>query len=134
MKYLIKISTLIYVVMVLVSCRKSEDLDASNLPPLGGDNWVKGPLDQWLYDSLTKPYNIEVLYKWQPAEVNFTADLVPPKESNVIAAMSAMKQIWIEPYNAETGNDLLIKRLAPKSLILVGSAEYLANGARLLGQ
>jgi substrate import-associated zinc metallohydrolase lipoprotein len=134
MKYLQKLSAICCLILVLASCRKKETLDTSSLPALGGDSWVKGPVDQWIYDSLTKPYNIEVLYRWQPGEVNFTADLVPPKEANVVAAMSAMKQIWIEPYNAETGSDLLIKRLAPKSMILVGSAEYLANGARLLGQ
>jgi len=134
MKYLQKLSVICVLLFILASCRKDEKLNTSNLPALGGDTWVKGPVDQWIYDSLTKPYNIEVLYRWQPEEVNFTADLVPPKEANVVAAMSAMKQIWIEPYNAETGSDLLIKRLAPKSMILVGSAEYLANGARLLGQ
>src|SRR4051794_26208568 len=134
MRYTIKICALLYFVLLLISCRKTEELDTSNLPALGGDNWSKGPIDQWLYDSLTKPYNVEVLYRWQPAEVNFTADLVPPKESTVIPSMSAMKQIWIEPYNAETGSDVLIKTLAPKAMILVGSSEYLSNGARLLGQ
>ena len=133
MKYLLKLSIVFYF-LALVSCNKEDDLDTSSLPNLGGDTWVKGPIDKWINDSLTIPYNIEVLYRWQPGEVNFTSDLVPPKEANVISAMSAMKQIWIEPYNAETGSNLLIKKLAPKSIILVGSAEYLANGARLLGQ
>src|SRR6476661_5026817 len=106
MKYLQKINIVFCLILVLASCRKDEKLDDSALPSLGGDSWTKGPIDNWIYDSLTKPYNIEVLYRWQPAEVNFTADLVPPKEANVIPALSAMKQIWIEPYNAETGSDL----------------------------
>jgi len=134
MRYITKLSIICYILIAFISCRKEEGLDTSAIPNLGGDTWAKGPIDKWIYDSLTKIYNIEVLYRWQPAEVNFTADLVPPKESNIIPSMSAMKQIWIDPYNAETGSDLLIKRLAPKSMILVGSAEYLANGARLLGQ
>lgn len=121
-------------VVCFSACRKAESLDVNDLPQLGGDKWTKGPIDRWIQDSLTAPYNIEVLYRWQPAEVNFTADLVPPREDKVIPALSAMKQIWIEPYNAETGSEDLIRRLAPKSFILVGSAEYLANGSRLLGQ
>jgi substrate import-associated zinc metallohydrolase lipoprotein len=53
---------------------------------------------------------------------------VPPEESKVIPAMSIVKQIWIEPYNAETGSETFIKKYAPKHFVLVGSPQYEFNG------
>src|SRR3954467_9084243 len=44
---------LIPFIFVLTSCKKEDNLgDVENIPGLGGDTWVKGPIDAWLYDSL----------------------------------------------------------------------------------
>ncbi|MEI6949161.1 putative zinc-binding metallopeptidase [Paraflavisolibacter sp. H34] len=134
MKILVKLFSVFYLLVALASCKKEEDLDTSTLLGLGGDTWAKSAIDRWLYDSLTKPYNIDVKYRWDPWEVNLSATLIPPDESKVIEAMSAMKQIWIDPYNAETGSELMIKKYAPRTFILVGSPEYLPNNTILLGQ
>ena len=114
--------------MSLVACTKEENLDTSNLLGLGGDTWTKGAIDKWIYDSVTKPYNIDVKYRWDPWEVALDATLVPPEESKVIPAMSIVKQIWIDPYNAETGSENFIKQYAPKTFVLVGSPQYEFNG------
>ena len=38
------------------SCKKEDALGpVDNIPGLGGDIWVKGPLDNWIYDNLTVP-------------------------------------------------------------------------------
>jgi substrate import-associated zinc metallohydrolase lipoprotein len=95
---------------------------------LGGDTWTKGTIDKWLYDTMTKPYNIDVKYRWDPWEVALDATLVPPEESKVIPAMAIVKQIWIDPYNAETGSENFIKKYAPKTFVLVGSPQYEFNG------
>jgi hypothetical protein len=116
MNIIAKLFSVFYLLVALASCRKEEDLDTSTLLGLGGETWAKGPIDRWLFDSLTKPYNIEVKYRWDPWEVNLDATLVPPDESKVIEAMSAMKQIWIDPFNAETGSELLIKSTRPGPL------------------
>ena len=128
MKLILKITAIVLMISVLASCEKKEDLDTSNLLGLGGDTWAKGPIDKWLYDSMTKPYNIDVKYRWDPWEVDLSATLVPPEESQVIPVMSVVKQIWIDPYNAETGNENFIKKFAPKYFVLVGSPQYDFNG------
>lgn len=132
MKLIFKITTIVLMLSLFASCSKKEDLDTSNLLGLGGDTWSKGAIDKWLYDSLTKPYNIDVKYRWDPWEVNLSSTLVPPEESKVIPAMSVVKQIWIEPYNAETGSENFIKKYAPKHIVLVGSAQYNFNGSEIL--
>lgn len=120
--------------VAFASCRKDENLDDTTPLGLGGDPRTNTQIDKWLYDSITKPYNIEVKYKWDPWEVNLDKTLVPPDESKVIPAMQAIRQIWIDPYNAETGSETFIKRYSPKSFVLVGSPEYNYNGTILLGQ
>ena len=126
MKSFFKISALV-LMMSVVACTKEEKLDTSNLLGLGGDTFAKGAIDTWLYDSMTKPYNIDVKYRWDPWEVALDATLVPPDESKVVTAMSVVKQIWIEPYNAETGSENFIKTYAPKTFVLVGSPQYEFN-------
>lgn len=116
------------------SCSKDEKLNIVTPVGLGGDSFEKTALDQWLYDSLTVPYNIAVKYRWDPWELNLDKTLTPPDESKIIPAMSAIKRVWIDPYNAETGSDVFIKKHSPKQFKLVGSVEYNFNGTVLLGQ
>jgi substrate import-associated zinc metallohydrolase lipoprotein len=116
------------------ACNKDEKLNIVTPVGLGGDSFVKTALDQWLFDSLTAPYNIAVKYRWDPWELSLDKTLTPPDESKIIPAMSAIKRVWIDPYNAETGSEVFIKKYSPKQFKLVGSVEYNFNGTVLLGQ
>ena len=122
------------IIALFTSCEKDEKLNIITPVGLGGDQFERTALDQWLYDSLTVPYNIAVKYRWDPWELNLDKTLTPPDESKIIPAMSAIKRVWIDPYNAETGSDLFIKKYSPKQFKLVGSVEYNFNGTVLLGQ
>ena len=134
MKHLFKICAVCFLLVTFASCKKDETLDRPLPLGLGGDTWTKGPIDTWIYDSLTKTYNIEVKYRWDPWELQLDRTLVPPDESKIIPAMTAVKRIWIDPYSAETGSELFIKKYAPKSFVLVGSPQYNYNGTIVLGQ
>ena len=118
----------------LASCNKDEKLNIVTPVGLGGDSFERTALDQWLFDSLTAPYNIAVKYRWDPWELNLDKTLTPPDESKIIPAMSAIKRVWIDPYTAETGSELFIKKYSPKQFKLVGSVEYNFNGTVVLGQ
>ena len=118
--------------LFFVSCEKEEVLDASALT-LGGDKWEKTEVDKWIYDNLTKPYNIEVKYKWDRSELNMVKTLVPPKENLIVPVMTAMKKVWIEPYEFIKGVDF-VKEIGQKQFVLVGSVEYNSNGTIVLGQ
>lgn len=117
-----------------ISCKKEDDLNIAPPIDLGGERWKNTVIDQWLMDSLTIPYNIAVKYRWDLGEVALDKTLTPPDESKIIPAMSAIKRVWIDPYNQETGSDLFIKKYAPKQFKLIGSVEYNYNGTVLLGQ
>lgn len=127
----------ILTVGALGSCKK-EDFninDAANINGLGGDTWVKGPIDKWINDTLTVPYNISVKYKWDQFEdiSDITKILVPPKEESIIPVLSAMRRAWINPYIAEAG-DIFFKKLSPKFIYMIGSPAFEANGGIKLGQ
>jgi substrate import-associated zinc metallohydrolase lipoprotein len=110
---------------------KIEDV-SPKVEGLGGDVLSKQPIDIWLEQTFTKPYNIEVKYRWDGNEVNLGKTLTPPLVSKVQPTMEAVKAIWIDPYEAEAGSDF-IKKFCPKQYVLVGSREWNSNGTVTLG-
>jgi substrate import-associated zinc metallohydrolase lipoprotein len=130
----IKIFSFLFAVMVLTGCsREKDDLSGvQDIPGLGGDTWVPGSLDKWLYDTITVPFNIEVKYKWDQFEFDVTKTLVPPKEEIVIPAIRAIQKVWINNYIQE-GGELFFNQYSPKFFVLSGSASWNDNGTITLG-
>jgi len=116
----------------LFSCKKEDDLNKP-LVGLGGDTWAKTALDNWIYNTFTKPYNLEVKYRWDGTELDPTKTLVPPDSSRVRPLMEMVNSAWIAPYVAEKGADF-IKMYSPKQYMLVGSVEYNTGGTVKLGE
>src|SRR5437762_3573905 len=123
------------VMLMISSCRKDDALgNVDNITCLGGDTWAAGPIDNWIHDSLTVPFNIDVKYKWDGFALGqLDKTVVPVKEQIVIPLLAAIKRIWINTYIAEIGNDFF-KTYCPKFFVLAGSAAYGLDGTALLGQ
>ena len=77
-----------------VSCSEEEFVPNETLLGLGGDVQTSSEVDQWIYENLTKPYNIDVKYKWDQAELDKNKTLVPIKEELVVPVMKMIKKIW----------------------------------------
>ena len=121
------------IVMLFFSCKKSENLGSvDDIPGLGGDIWDKGPIDNWIYSNLTKPFNISVKYKWDQFELELNKNLVPPREEKIVPVMEAVKKVWIDTYIAEAG-DVFMKTYCPKFFVLCGSASWNTDGTITLG-
>ena len=128
-----KIASYLCIILLAVGCKKSEHLgNVDDIPGLGGDTWVKGPIDNWLYNNLTRPFNISVKYKWDQFELELNKDLVPPDEEKIVPVMEAVKKVWIDTYIAEAG-DVFIKTYCPKFFVLCGSASWNTDGTITLG-
>lgn len=118
----------------LLSCGKdSISGNPDEIPGLGGDTWVKGPIDNWIFSNLTEPWNVSVKYKWDQSEMEFNKIVVPPDEEKIIPVLNAVKQVWIDNYVAET-NELFMKKYCPKFFVLAGSASWNPDGTIILGQ
>src|SRR5260221_1270520 len=137
MKLLSKILPLLCLTALagLTSCKK-DTFTPITTPPvgLGGDNGPKTPVDQFIHDSLTVPYNVAVYYKWLPGLLDFPSGITPPDESKVIPMCKALLNVAYAPYNQQTGSTVFLRHYLPKALEMAGSGEYLANGAIFLGQ
>ena len=122
-----------FITLTVSSCSKKDDLTGvTNQPALGTTTWVEGSLDKWIHDTLTTPYNIAGIYKWDQFNYDLTKTLVPPLESKVEPALTAIKKVWIDTYVAE-GGLAFFKKICPKFLILSGSVEYNPDGSVILG-
>lgn len=135
MKIFSRIICLVAVIAGLSSCKK-ESFTPITTPPvgLGGDTWAKDDIDKFINDSLTVPYNVAVYYKWLPGQLDFPSEITPPDANKVVPMLKALLNVAYAPYNQQTGSTVFLRRYLPKALELAGSAEYLANGARFLGQ
>src|SRR3954469_20908488 len=114
----IKYLTLLLIIESLASCRKEETLgNVDDIPGLGGDSWSQGPIDKWILDNYTTPFNIEIKYKWdQFALGQLDKNVVPVKESIVTPLLSAIKRVWLDTYIAEVGLSF-IKTNVPKFFV-----------------
>ena len=133
-----KTKQIIYLLLIVIaaaSCRKEDPLpDTTNIPGLGGDTWVKGPIDSFIYENLTKPFNIDIKYKWNQFTVSqIDKNVIPMREEYVMSVLeSALIKVWARPYIEET-DSLFLKVYAPKSFVLAGSGAYQPDGSAILG-
>lgn len=119
----------------MAACKKEKFTPLTTPPPgLGGDTWPQDSVDKFIYDSLTVPYNVAVYYKWLPGQLDFPSDITPPDAAKVVPVLKALLNVAYAPYNQQTGSTAFLRRYLPKTLEMAGSAEYLPNGARFLGQ
>ena len=126
-------SSMLLLSSLMISCKEEEIGDVEDIPGLGGDTWVQGPIDKWILDSLTTPYNISAKYKWDQFEfANVTKTLVPPDEAQVVPLLSTIKKAWTVPYVEEAGL-VFYNKYSPKFFVLSGSNEYNAEGSVTLG-
>lgn len=128
----LKLFVFLFTGSFLSACSKDDDVSDVELLDLGGETWVKGPVDNWLDQNYVNPYNIEVKYRFDRYELSLNKVLTPVREDKVILVMDAIKKTWIEPYEQQAGATF-IKKLSPKQFVLVGSPEYNSNGTITLG-
>jgi substrate import-associated zinc metallohydrolase lipoprotein len=132
-QYSIYLALIALSILGLQACKETTPDLSAKVEGLGGEVITNPtPLDKWLTDNFVKPYNIEVLYRWQPYEVPLAKTLVPPLVDQVRPAMEAVKQIWIDPYVKVAGADF-VKKYCPKQYVLVGSANWNNDGTITLG-
>lgn len=116
--------------IALSSCKEEDDLGPSiidtSTPTLNS-------VDIWIRSEYTTPYNIEVKYKWDDTELENDKILVPPVMDNILPFLTTMRDVWIDPYKIEGGENF-IKTYIPKLLVLVGSRNYNNDGTITQGQ
>ncbi|WP_195715236.1 putative zinc-binding metallopeptidase [Ancylomarina sp. 16SWW S1-10-2] len=119
---------LILLATTFVACDDEEDLGKSNIVI----DDTKNEIDQWIYDNLTKTYNIEVKYEWDDTELENDKVLAAPALDKVLPFLKTLKKSWIEPYEIH-GGETFIRTYIPKLLVLVGSRNMNDDGTMVQG-
>ncbi|WP_131539477.1 substrate import-associated zinc metallohydrolase lipoprotein [Pedobacter nototheniae] len=123
MKTLYKLIGFIAVLVLTISCRKTETVEA-DLSKFNPDNpTTNTALDQWLKSTFLDPYNIEVIYRYNRYYHGNTANVVPSNLNNIQPTMQIVLDGFISPYLKVAGSNFT-KTYMPKEWVLFGSYSY----------
>lgn len=123
---------LIFTQLLFVACQPKETIEeAINYHDL---DRVDDPIDLYIREKLTKPYNCRVIYKYLDSHIPDAFNAVPPRRDVIVPVVDLIIKAWIEPfiYGAD-GDDTFIKRYFPPEIVLVGSPFYQDDGTIVLG-
>lgn len=93
---------------------------------------VRKELDIWIQENFTKPYNIEVVYRWSESLVDQSRYLYPPTLDSIKPALNIVKKLWIEPYSA-VSKPYTVEKTSPRQIVLVGGRNVNPSGTITLG-
>jgi substrate import-associated zinc metallohydrolase lipoprotein len=130
MKNIYKYLSLIIFAFIILSCDDEDKLSKESVISL--QEMHTSELDEWIYETFTKPYNIEIKYKWEDREMDNNFHVTPPQTEKAEDFLKALLELWIKPYEAEAGTEF-IKTYSPKLIYLVGTPQYNADGTMTVG-
>lgn len=119
----------------VTGCRKEEDLVLPDFDKSGEVLKAQegNPTDKWISENLTKPYNIQILWRWDYKMAGYKKNFIPPLEENVLPYAKIIKTCFLDTYTEVAGNSF-IKPLVPKQFLMLGEWGYNKNGTITLGQ
>ena len=118
-------------ILGIQSCSKDENLDV-NLDEYNYDDFESKAVDNYIYTNLTKPYNIEVIYRFDRSHTDVSKNISPPNINKVEPAVNMVRDGFLKIYE-KVGGANFIKKYTPKQFVLFGSHAYNSNGSVTLG-
>lgn len=112
-------------------CNKEDKLDSKSV--FVDSEIPKNALDNYLYNNYTKPYNVQILYKYNDNESNMTYRLVPAPYDASIRLSKLMLFLVMDPYSEVTGSTQFLRSNFPKIITYTGSVPVQTNGVIILG-
>lgn len=92
-----------------------------NTNNIGGS--ARPSLDRYIEQEVSKPYNIEIHYRYNEAEIDRSWVASPARISNSLQFVNVLKYLFLEPYTELMGIDF-VRRFSPQSFILTGTLGY----------
>lgn len=114
----------------LVSCAK-ESLDDTSV--VKDSQRTKTPFDKWLDAHFVQPYNIDLKYRLNDSETDFTYTLAPADVDNSIKLAHIVLHAWLQAYDEVAGMDFT-RKMAPKVIQFVGSVAWQTDNSAIMGQ
>lgn len=93
----------------------------------------KTAFDLWLHKNYVETYNINLKYRLEDMETDFTYTLAPADLSNSIKLAHIVLHTWLQAYDEVAGMDFT-RQLAPKVFQFVGSPAFETDNRYMMGQ
>ena len=114
--------SLIALASLALSACKGADSDLSK------ESVVRTPehqseLDKYIEEQFSRPYNIEVLYRYREYEIGRGWVTSPARAENSLQFVNVLRYLFLEPYVETTSKDF-VRQFSPQALILTGYYGY----------
>jgi len=116
---------------LFLGCSKEDPLDV-DLSKSPIDAPAKTDLDNWIKTTLTDPYNIELVYRFDRNLTYPDRNISPVELERVVPTAEALLHTYLKVYEKVAG-PTFIKTYTPKQFVLYGSPAYNSNGSITLG-
>ena len=133
---------IIYILLAaaMVSCSVDNALTADSVIPKDNEQNDSqqevlnppNPLDTYIQERFTKPYNIRILYRFVEKETTRSWVLTPTKYDKAVQFASVFNYLFIEPYVEVTSKEFM-KEHSFNTLILIGENAYHATRIPMRG-
>lgn len=114
------------------SCSKVEENLDVDLSQFAIDTYAQSDLDKWIEQTLTDPYNIELVYRFDRNLTYHDRNVSPIELERVKPSAEAILYTYLKVYEKVAGSTF-IKTYTPKQFVLYGSPAYNTNGSITLG-
>lgn len=116
-------------VLALASC-KQEQLNQESV--IKDSRAEQTEFDKWLANNLLNPYNIQIKYRYELMETNFSYWTTPADYEQSIIYAHLVKYLCVDTYDEVAGTTFTCKYF-PKLFFLEGTFHYDNNGQMILG-
>lgn len=118
----------------LISSCSSDELDPTSIfeNQMTEAQQASSPFDKWIVKHYVKAYNIDLKYRLDDIETDYTYNLVPADQSQAIRMAHAVLYGWLQAYDETSGVDFT-RQYVPKLIHLVGSYAFTKKGTTKLG-
>lgn len=91
----------------------------------------RNAFESWILENYTKPYNIDLKYRFEDIESDFKYNVTPAAVNKSVALAKLVKYLWIDAYEELAGREF-IATYCPKVMHFVGSPEYEKSGGSMV--
>lgn len=123
-----KFFILFILAVATISCNDDELDSKSIFNPTAPE---RNAFETWILENYTKPYNIDLKYKFEDVESDMKYNVTPADYDKSVALAKLVKYLWIDAYEELAGREF-IATYCPKIMHFIGSPEYEKSGGSMV--
>ena len=123
----------------LFGCTNDDKINTSEGSVTADDGGANGkvinpqnPLDKYIENNFSKPYSIDILYRFLEREIYRSYTFAPTRYEKAVEFVNVFNYLFIEPYIKVTSKQFL-KEHSFSTIILIGEPAFNSTGAKLVG-